>query len=125
MSIFRLVTLSELVHRRSCVLPIKVFNESADHGGWGGSPRHPPRRHHHRRRAEQRYRDTRREYDRIEMTLPEREGGGGGRRGGGAGRDARGKLIARDARELVTESARGAANRGSRTRNHRARYRRA
>lgn len=28
MSIFRLVTLSELVHRRSCVLPIKVFNES-------------------------------------------------------------------------------------------------
>lgn len=29
MSIFRLVTLSELVHRRSCVLPIKVFNESA------------------------------------------------------------------------------------------------
>lgn len=28
MSIFRLVTLSELVHRRRCVLPIKVFNES-------------------------------------------------------------------------------------------------
>lgn len=28
MSIFRLVRLSELVHRRRCVLPIKVFNES-------------------------------------------------------------------------------------------------